>query len=86
MCFEYSNFMILRNGIVQHKKHLKFLSNHFAENEKERFFPNDSSFLSNLKKMQNKYYPDNQNLVSFCSRTSLHALMFPISLLKWNLY
>ena len=40
--------MILRNGIVQHKKYLKFLSNHFAENEKKKVFPNDS-FLNNLK-------------------------------------
>ena len=32
--------------------------------------------------MQNKYYPDNQSLVSFSRRTSLHALMFPIALLK----
>ena len=48
MCFKSSNFMILRNGIVQHKKYLKFLSNHFAENEKKKVFPNDS-FLNNLK-------------------------------------
>ena len=39
-----------------------------------------------LKEMQNKYYPDNKNLVCFCRRTSLHALMFPISLLKTNLW
>ena len=49
MSLESSNFMILRNGIVQHKKHLKFLSNHFAQNEREKLFPNDSSFLNNLK-------------------------------------
>ena len=49
MCFESSNFMILRNGIVQHMKHLKFLSNHFAENKKEKLFPYDSLFLNNLK-------------------------------------
>ena len=55
----------LRNGIIQHKKHLKFLSDHFAENEKEKRLP------KKLKKMQNKYYPDNQNLLSFCRRTSL---------------
>ena len=48
MCFKFSNFMILRNGIVQHKKYLKFLSNYFAENEKKKVFPNDS-FLNNLK-------------------------------------
>ena len=48
--------MALRNGKVQNKKfksfenkHLKFLSKHFAENVKEKLFPNDSSFLSNLK-------------------------------------
>ena len=49
MCFESSKFMILRNGIVQHMKHLKFLSNHFAKNEKEKLFPNDSLLLNNLK-------------------------------------
>ena len=32
--------------------------------------------------MRNNYYPDNLRLVSFCRRTSLHALMLPISLLK----
>ena len=26
-----------------------FLSKHFAKNQKEKLFPNDSSFLSNLK-------------------------------------
>ena len=31
------------------KKHLKFLSQHFEETEKEKLFPNDSSFLKNLK-------------------------------------
>ena len=48
--------MALRNDKVQNKKfksfenkHLKFLSKHFAENVKEKLFPNDSSFLSNLK-------------------------------------
>ena len=66
MCFESSNFMILRNSKVQDKKHLKFLSKYFAENENEKLFPNDSSFLNNFEKMQNKYYPDNQNLESFC--------------------
>ena len=49
MCFESSNFMILRNGKVQDKKNLKFLSKHFAENGKEKLFPNGSSFLNNLK-------------------------------------
>ena len=31
------------------KQTLKFLSKYFAENGKEKLFPNDSSFLSNLK-------------------------------------
>ena len=44
MCFESSNFTTLRNGKVQDKKHLKFLSKHFAENRKEKLFPNDSLF------------------------------------------
>ena len=41
---------VLRNGIVQHKKNLQFLSIHFPENEKKKLFRNDSSFLINLKK------------------------------------
>ena len=40
---------VLRNGIVQHKKYLKFLSIHFVENEKKKLFRNDSLFLINLK-------------------------------------
>ena len=49
-------FLTLRNGKVHDKKfktflnkHLKFLSRQFAENGKEKLFPNDSSFLKNLK-------------------------------------
>ena len=30
-------------------KHFEFLSKHFAENGKEKLFPNDSLFLSSLK-------------------------------------
>ena len=41
---------VLRNGIVQHKKNLQFLSIHFPENEQKKLFRNDSSFLINLKK------------------------------------
>ena len=48
--------MILRNCKGQDKKfkgflneHLEFLSKHFAENEKEKLFLNDLSFLSSLK-------------------------------------
>ena len=45
MCFESSNFMALKSGKVQDKINLKFLSKHFAENEKEKLFRNDSSFF-----------------------------------------
>ena len=38
-----------------------------------------------LDKWQNEYYPDNLNLISFCSRISLHVLMVLVSLLKRNL-
>ena len=38
-----------------------------------------------LDKWQNEYYPDNLNLIRFCSRISFHVLMVLISLLKWNL-
>ena len=43
--------MTLRNIKVQDKKfeNLKFLSKYFAENGKEKLFPNDSSFITNLK-------------------------------------
>ena len=52
MSFESSNFMILRNGKVQDKKHLKSLSKHFSENGKEKLFPNECSFLNNLKNVK----------------------------------
>ena len=39
-----------------------------------------------LEKCQNKYYPDNPNLMSSCKRASLHILLFPISLLERNLW
>ena len=52
MCFETSNFMILRNGKVQDKKHLKSLSKHFPENGKEKFFPNECSSLKYLKNVK----------------------------------
>ena len=77
------NFVTLRNSKVQDKKH-------FAENGKEKLFPNDSSFLSNLK-CHNEYYPDNADFRGFCKRTRLQQRtrfqvpMFPISLLKRNL-
>ena len=45
MCFESSNFMTLKNGKVQDKINLKFLSKHFAENEKKKLFRSDSSFF-----------------------------------------
>ena len=48
--------MILGNGKVQYlkynKKYLKFLSKHFAEHTKEKPFPNDPSFLINLKNVK----------------------------------
>ena len=84
--------MKLRNDKVQDKKvrsfkikHLKFLSKLFAENGKEKLFPNDSLFISNLKNEKNENYPDNLSLINFCRRTSLHFLTFPVSLLKRNL-
>ena len=47
--FVILNVMTLRNGKAPDKTYLEFLSKHFAENEKEKLFPNDSSFLNNLK-------------------------------------
>ena len=64
--------MILRNGKEHEKKfksfynkQMKFLSKHFVENGKEKLFVNDPSFC----KWQNKYYPYNPNLISFCRHT-----------------
>ena len=42
--FVILNVMTLRNGKAPDKTYLEFLSKHFAENEKEKLFPNDSSF------------------------------------------
>ena len=73
MCFESSTFMIFRNGKLQDKKHLKFLSKHFAENGKEKLFPNDSSFLNNLKNakqilsLQSKFSKFLQTYLLACS-------------------
>ena len=39
-----------------------------------------------LENCQNKCYRDNSNFIRFCRRTSLHVLMFPISVLKINLW
>ena len=64
---------------------MKFLLKHFAENGKEELSLKDSSILSNLKKSQNEYYPDNLNLISFFSLISLQLLLFPVFLLKSNL-
>ena len=55
MCFESSNLhdikkwqsTIYRKFESFSNKYLKFLSKYFAANEKEKLFPNDSSFISN---------------------------------------
>ena len=80
--------MTFRNNKAQDKKfeifynkHLKFLSKCFAENGKEKFFPNDSSFISYLINDNS----DDPDFISFCRSFSFHVLMFPISLLKRNL-
>ena len=62
---------VLRNGIVQHKKNLQFLSIHFPENEKKKLFRNDSSFLINLKKA--KQILSWQSKFSKCLQTYLLA-------------
>ena len=59
MCFESSNVhdikkcqsKIYKKFVFQKSfsnKYLKFLSKYFAANEKEKLFPNDSSFISDL--------------------------------------
>ena len=85
--------MTLRNSKVQDKKFksfwnkfLKFLSKHFAENGKEEENLRNWFFIfKQLEKRQKEYYPDNLNWRGFRRHTSLHVLMFPISLLKRNL-
>ena len=42
--------------------------------------------VKQLGKGQNEYYIDNQNLISFCRCTSLHVLMYPVSVLEWNMW
>ena len=41
--------------------------------------------LKQLEKGKNEYYNGNLNLISFSRCTSLHVLMYPVSLLEWNL-
>ena len=52
-----------------------------GENISKGFF-----IYKQLDKCQNEYYPDNINSVSFCRRISLHVIIFPISLLKRNMW
>ena len=68
----------LRNGIIQHKKHLKFLSDHFAENEKEKRLP------KKLKKCKTNTILTIKIYQVFAG-VPPYNLMFPISLLKKNL-
>ena len=56
MCFESSELHDIKKWQSQNKKYqsfknkyFKFLSRHFAENGKEKLFPNNTSLLSNLK-------------------------------------
>ena len=70
---------------------MQFLSKHFPENWEEIEiypFPIDSWFFftPQLEKCQNEHYPDNLNLIHFCSLTSLKLVMFPISVRKRNLW
>ena len=41
--------------------------------------------LKQLEKGKNEYYIGNLNSISFCRYTSLHVLMYPMSLIEWNL-
>ena len=67
-------FMTFRNGKAQDKKfesfynkHLKFLPKYFAENGKEKLFPNSSSFVSNLTnvKMNTRHSRFNKSLQTY---------------------
>ena len=81
--------MTLRNGKVKDKKFKRTLEvstkrlcrRWEGENLSKWFF-----IFIKLGKCQNECYPDNINLTNFCRRTSLHVLMFPISLVKKNLW
>ena len=55
MCFESSKLEGIKKQQSRRQqnqkflKQTKFLSKHFAENGKKKFFPNDYSFTNNLK-------------------------------------
>ena len=81
--------MRLRNWKVQDKKFKSFLkqtSEIFSKEWEGEILIKWFFIYKQLEKCQNKYYPDNLSLIRFCRRTSLHVLMFPVSLLKKNLW
>ena len=88
----FLNFMVLRNGKtkVRSAKVLKQIFDVFIKTFCREWggeiFPKWLFIYKQLEKCQNEYYNDNLNWVSFCRRSPLHVLMFPISLLKRNLW
>ena len=57
----------------------------FCRKWEGEFLPKLFFIFKQLEKCQNEYYPNNLNLIRFCSFTSLELLIFSISLLKRNL-
>ena len=87
------NLVRLRNGKVQARKFKSFLKqtsesfiNTFCRKWEGETRPKWFFIYKSLEKCQKEYYPDNQNSISFCRCTSLHVLMFPVSLPKQNLW
>ena len=66
------------------KQTFEVLIKTFWRKWKGQTLPKWTFIFKQLEKCQNEYYPGNLNLISFCIRTSLPVLIFPISLLKRN--
>ena len=58
----------------------------FCRKWEGEIFPKWLFLYKQPEKCQNEYCNDHLHWVSCCRRTSLHVLMFPISLLKRNLW
>ena len=93
MCFESSELHDIKKWQSARQEIQKFLKETFEVSIKTFYrkwegesHPKWFLIYKQFERCQNECQPDNLNLICFCRRTSLHVLMFPISLLKWNLW
>ena len=84
-----TSFSKLLKGYISHVIKSSSIAYTFKNTKKKDFRNWEGEPLSKwwfiykqLKKWQKEYYTDNLNWVDFCRRISMHALMFPVSLLK----